>query len=144
MTLKLVCGEGPPILTIPLREPLIMEPDVTVQEAAQAMEENDANIVLVPTGKSYAVVSERDIIVKVVSKGANPAEVRLEEIMNRNPVLARPTWTVVLALQMIAATRVRSLPVVGDDGGLQGILDVRDLLKYIIEDVDTCELYAVA
>jgi len=144
MTLKLVCGEGPPILTIPLREPIIMKPDSTVQEAAKAMEENDANIVVIPIEKGYGIVSERDIIVKVVSRGRDPSQVKLEEIMNTDPVMAKPTWTVVLALQLIAATRVRSLPVVGDDGSLRGILDVRDLLRVVIEDVDTCELYAVA
>jgi acetoin utilization protein AcuB len=60
------------------------------------------------------------------------AQLRVEDIMTRNPKTISPMYTIQDALLMIQKEKVGAFPVVDDDGKLKGILSVRDLLRAFI------------
>jgi acetoin utilization protein AcuB len=60
------------------------------------------------------------------------AELKIKDIMTENPITISPTYTLQDALLMIQDARVGALPVVDDNGILNGIISVRDLLRAFI------------
>jgi acetoin utilization protein AcuB len=62
----------------------------------------------------------------------NFAELKIKNIMAKNPITISPTYTLQDALLMIQDARVGALPVVDENGILSGIISVRDLLRAFI------------
>lgn len=62
----------------------------------------------------------------------NFAELKIKDIMTKNPITISPTHTLQDALLMIQDARVGALPVVDENGILSGIISVRDLLRAFI------------
>src|SRR5438132_7338686 len=62
---------------------LSMRPDTTLLEAAKAMADRHHGFVIVssPEGRPIGIVTEWDIVAKVVAAGRDPAKVRLEDLM---------------------------------------------------------------
>src|SRR5947199_10871143 len=67
---------------------LSMRPDTTLLGAAKAMADRRQGFVIVtsPEGRPIGIVTEWDILAKVVAAGRDPAMVRLEELMTRRLV----------------------------------------------------------
>jgi CBS domain-containing protein len=143
MAPRLICSEGPPIMTIPLIKPLIVKPDDEIIEVAKKMKENDAStaVILDDSGKVVGVVSDRDIVTKLVAEG-KPYTTKVDEIMDRDPLIGRTTWTLAKALEAMAAVGVRHMIVVDEHETLVGILSIKDLVQHIIEEIDIHELVA--
>lgn len=62
----------------------------------------------------------------------NPEEIKIKDIMTRDPVTVSPEHTIQDALLMIQKLRVGALPVVDRNARLTGIISVRDLLRAFI------------
>ena len=77
-----------------------------------------------PTG----VLTDRDIVVMVVGKQADPRALRVGEVMSSDPVTVRDTDTVERAVQEMRRIGVRRLPVVDSHGQLTGVLSLDDVL----------------
>jgi acetoin utilization protein AcuB len=60
------------------------------------------------------------------------AQLKVEDIMTRDPKTISPMYTIQDALLMIQKEKVGAFPVVDDEGKLKGILSVRDLLRSFI------------
>ena len=99
--------------------------------AAKKMHETDVGclIVLDGQGKVAGVVSERDVIKKVVAQSANPAKVTVADIMNSSVISCRMDTSVAQANRMMTGHGVRHLPVI-EDGVPLGMLSSRDILAY--------------
>src|SRR5438093_13268199 len=67
---------------------LSMRPQTTLLEAAKVMADRHHGFVLVTSaeGRPIGIVTEWDILAKVVAEGRDPAQVRLEELMTRSLV----------------------------------------------------------
>ncbi|HYY49839.1 MAG TPA: CBS domain-containing protein, partial [Nitrososphaeraceae archaeon] len=78
-----------PIELVLNRDVIILESDRFANEAVKGMKERNARSILVSSDNREVVgmVSKTDILFKVMSRGRNPAKVKLREIMN-SPVLA--------------------------------------------------------
>jgi len=116
-------------------EPVSLPPSATVAEAVRVMAERNIGSVLVvgEDGRLLGIVSERDIIRRVLAAGRRPEETTLEEIMTRDPVTVDPEATVEEALRAMARIRVRHLPVVDKSTGrLVGVVSIRDVEEAIL------------
>src|SRR2546427_3872885 len=67
---------------------LSMRPQTSLLEAAKLMTDRHHGFVIVtsPEGRPIGIVTEWDILAKVVAVARNPAQVPLEELMNRAPL----------------------------------------------------------
>ena len=98
--------------------------------------------VIQPDGRLIGIVTDRDIRsalhYKFFKELPNEeekkkfSELKIKNIMTKNPITISPNYTIQDALLMIQDARVGALPVVDENGILSGILSVRDLLRTFI------------
>ena len=105
-------------------------PETTAQEAAHRMRTRNvgALVVVNPRGKPIGLVTDRDITVKVVAQGADPASVRLASLVTRKAAVIDEDAGILDATKLMSRRGVRRLPVVNRTGHLVGIISLDDLL----------------
>lgn len=118
-------------------KPLTRSPDTTVAEAVAAMsDKNYGSVIIVdPDDKVIGVVTERDIMVKLVGKAMDPAKTKLSEIMTENPRLAREDDDIIDWLRMMSNERFRRLPVVDAEGRIKAVFTQGDFVSYTWPDL---------
>jgi CBS domain-containing protein len=80
------------------------------------------------TSTPIGVVTDRDIVVAVIARGADPRSLRVGDVMTRQPVVVEQDKPVSAALKDMRSIGVRRLPVVDHAGALVGVLSVDDVL----------------
>jgi CBS domain-containing protein len=101
----------------------------SVRDVAQYMSDRRVGAVAVLDGQRLAgVVSERDIMSRVVAKGLPPDRTRVSEVMTRELLVASPDESYEDALRKMRQAGCRHLPVVDGDL-LIGMISQRDLLQ---------------
>ena len=106
--------------------PRTVSPDDTVQAAARIMQTEDTGAVPVVTdGRVLAVVTDRDIVVRVVAEGGSFSS-PVRSIASRDVVCATPDMSTREASDLMSEHQVRRLPVVENDR-LVGIVSIGDL-----------------
>ena len=108
-------------------------PDTTAREAAHRMWTRNVGAIVVVSrqGKPIGVVTDRDIAVKVVAQGSDPAVVRVGALITRKPTVIREDAGILDATKLLSRRGVRRLPVVNRAGKLIGIISLDDLLMLI-------------
>lgn len=100
----------------------------TVREAAVAMAEHDVGAVLVGApDRLEGILTDRDIIIRAVVAGRDPATVAAGEVMSSTVHTCGPDQPVGEALAEMEERQVRRLPVVDAAGVVVGIVVRRDL-----------------
>ena len=118
-----------PVLEIMSKRPVTLAPDASIHEAAQSMRERDVgSLLVVRDGKPIGIVTEKDLVTKVVAEDRLPSEMRVEECMTSPLVTVEPYKEVVEAAKTMAELHIRRLPVV-DGGNLVGLLTENDVLR---------------
>jgi CBS domain-containing protein len=88
--------------------------------------------------RPIGVLTDRDIVVKVLAKERDPRTLRVGDVMTRDPVLAMATDPLAGVLASMRRIGVRRIPVVGHRGQLIGVLsfdEVIDALSGELSDV---------
>lgn len=122
------------------RTVIVVGRDTSLGEAAQLMRENHVgSLVVVEQADGRApvgIVTDRDIVVEVLSAGLDHRTVTVGEIMGAKLVTAREDDDWLDTLKAMRARGVRRVPVVGAAGELVGIVTVDDLLEVVAEQLD--------
>jgi CBS domain-containing protein len=106
--------------------PRTVSPDDTVQTAARVMQAEDTGAVpVVSDGKVLAVVTDRDIVVRVVAEGGSFSS-PVRDIATQGVVCATPDMSTREASDLMSEFQVRRLPVVENDR-LVGIVSIGDI-----------------
>jgi len=128
--------------TICQRLVFTVRPADEITHAAQLMREKHVGFLVVVepdrlTGspRPVGVVTDRDIVVGVVARGVDPSVVRVSDLMTCNPITARESDSMEVALQKMRRAGVRRLPIANDRGELSGVLAIDDVLAVIACDV---------
>lgn len=104
-------------------------PEQSVFEVAGIMAaKNIGALAVVAADRLVGIVSERDILGRVVAAGADPKTTKVEATMTKNPVTVEASEAPVRALELMKKNKFRHLPVL-EKGKLLGILSLRDLLQ---------------
>jgi len=83
-------------------------------------------VVVVDNGKVCGIVTDRDIVVRAVAQGHDPATTKLRDIGSHDLTTLAPTDTVEHAVQIMREKAIRRLPVV-ENGKPVGIVSLGDL-----------------
>lgn len=111
-------------------------PDDSVAEAAQSMSKNQVGAVLVVEGGELkGILSERDVVSRVVAEGQDPAATKVSEVATAEVVDVEVGTPIRKCVEMQLAMGVRHLPVT-DGGKPVGILSSRDFLAYVVEGLE--------
>ncbi len=108
----------------------------TVLDAARYLRECQvrATAVCNARGELLGVISQSDISEKVAAENRCPAWVKVEEVMGRNLITARPETTVAECLRLLEKNGIYHLVVVGDGKQFYGMISARDILKAMVTD----------
>jgi CBS domain-containing protein len=106
--------------------------------AAWMMRERNVGCVVVvePAGalggeRPIGMLTDRDIVTKVIVRDADPREVSVEDVMTRHPVTVLTHASIEESLLAMREGHVRRVPVVDDRGRLAGILALDDIFEFL-------------
>lgn len=106
-------------------------PTATVHAAACVMmRTNSSSVLVIDTNKTMlGIVTERDMINRVLAKTVDPSRTTVAEVMTRSPHCVNPETKVTDAVLMMIERGFRHLPVVSTDGHkILGVFCLRDAL----------------
>lgn len=114
--------------------------DATAQEAAELMGELDVGSL--PAGTEHSVegvLTDRDILYRVVARGLDPKQVRVREILSRPVLSCGEDDSLKAAMDMMAANHIRRLPVRDAVGVVTGWVTIADLARKLLVDSDSMQ-----
>lgn len=111
-----------------------VSPETTVIDAVKLMNERRVGAVAVTNGGKLAgIFTERDLMNRVVLKGADPKTTPVESVMTANCVSAKKDMSMGDALKVMTDHHFRHLPVIDDEDRVLGLLSIRDLLHQRVD-----------
>lgn len=107
----------------------IVKPDTTVLDAAKTMKKRKVgNVIVVKKNQAVGILTESDILKKVVAEGKKPEKCLVKDHMSTPVIIIDPYITLEKAMKMMGKCNVRRLPVVENDK-LIGIITQRDISR---------------
>jgi diguanylate cyclase (GGDEF)-like protein len=112
-------------------EVLAVKDSTTVAQAAKKMTDNNVGCLAVfDAHRNFTgVITERDILAKVMTKNIHPGDVLVQNIMTANPISCTMHATVEDVEHLMASNKIRHLPILHDDRPI-GMLSSRDIIAY--------------
>lgn len=112
------------------RHVVSLGPQANVWDAACAMTRAHCGSVLIvdTPGNLLGIVTERDLMTRVLAKALDPQKTVLSDIMTRNPFCVPPEMPVPDAVLIMIERGFRHLPIVGPNARILGVFSVRDAM----------------
>lgn len=109
--------------------------DTSISEAASIMDQKSIGSVLIEDNdKLIGIMTERDILRKIVSKGKNPDELKIKDIMNKPLITIDTNEDILEASRIMDQNRIRRL-IVTENGQIVGKITANSIarnLKYML------------
>ena len=110
------------------RDVEIIAPKATVQEAAKKMQDLNVGALPVCDGdKLTGMITDRDLVMRVLAEGRNPKTVTVSEAISKDVVFCFEDDGVDKASQLMARHQIRRLPVMSSTKRLVGIVTLGDV-----------------
>jgi CBS domain-containing protein len=126
------------------RDPVCCVPGDNITRVAQVMKQQDVGSVPVvesnESRKLVGIVTDRDLVVKVLASGRGVDAATVRDAMTSNPASCRENDDVEGALKLMADRQVRRMPIVDAEGRLVGIIAQADVATRVNRDQKTGEL----
>ena len=123
--------------------PTACNPQHTAVDAAELMRREDCGLlpVISEDGKKLiGVLTDRDIVLKVIAQGLDPRSTAVSEVMTTDIVTCLPQESVEMAMEQMATRQVRRIPIVDRDGSLVGILAQADVATRVANSQETGQI----
>ena len=102
-----------------------------VEEAIKIMDEHNIGVLpVVDNNKPIGVITERDILRRVVARNINTHEKIVEEIMTKNPITIEHDASILEATRLMSENNFRRLLVV-KNGKLVGVVTAKDVIEVL-------------
>jgi len=117
--------------------PVTFRRDARLSEAIAVMAEKNIGAVVITdeAGHVEGVLTERDVLRRVVNAGRDPKETTLAAVMTPDPRTAREDDDMLEWLRIMSNERFRRLPVVDEEGKLIQVLTQGDFVSYTWPDL---------
>ena len=104
--------------------------DDTIQAAAEKMTaQGVGDLPVVIDGEAVGMVTDRDIVLRIVAPGLDPGRTRVFEAMTKGVVVCKEDDDLEIAGRMMGSRKLRRLPVINRSGELSGIVSLGDLAE---------------
>ncbi len=116
--------------------------DATLQEVAKLLKDNDIGILPIvedETNKLVGLITDRDIVVRAVADGKSVTETNVGDIMTTELWTANPDDFVFKAVRIMGDKQVRRVPIIDDEGILQGIVSIADVALEMEDEREIAE-----
>ena len=123
-----------------IKSVVTLQEDVSAYEAVKLMNENRIGcLVVLQYGQVVGIVTERDMLERVLEKCKNPKETKVTEIMTKRVIVGKPSMQLDEAAKLMFENRVKKLPIV-DGNHLVGLITLTDLARIASLDKNLMEL----
>lgn len=123
-----------------IRSVITMSPDASAYEAVKISNKNKIGcLVVVDNSQIVGILTERDLLERVLEKCRNPKETKISEIMTRHVVMGKPDMELSEATRLMFENNVKKLPIM-DGNRLVGIVTLTDIARATSMDKETIEL----
>ncbi len=110
-------------------KPVSVSSDASLEKCAKVMAANHVGaLVIKDNHESKGLITEQDIVRKVLAKGENPLTKKVKDFMAKELLTVSPDDDIYDALIKMRDSNIRHLPVV-DDNRMIGLLTIKDILK---------------
>jgi len=123
-----------------VREVKTLPIDANVVTAAKFMREYDiGSILITKEGRLKGILTETDIVRKVVAQGIDPSRVEVGDVMSTPLITIGPDASLKEAAEMMRDRHIKKLPVVNEHRRLLGIITQSDIVKNYPSIIDLIE-----
>lgn len=127
----------PEIRSIVREEVVSASPDTPIIELATLMEEeNVGSVVIAEEGRPQGIVTDRDVMIKVVTRERDPTAVTAADVMNEDLVTVDDDSGIFEVIRAMKTSSVRRIPAVDADGQLAGIVTFDDFVVLLGRELD--------
>ena len=112
-----------------VEEVITVKPNTKVRDAVELMNENEIGcLVVTRNGKPVGIVTERDVLKKIVCQSKNPEQVRVSEIMSGPLIVGKVDMDLGDAARLMLKKNVKKLPIM-NGGYLVGLITLTDIVR---------------
>jgi len=118
---------------IMIKNVVTVKPNATVRNAAEIMNANEIScLVVVNYGKPIGIITEQDMLRRVIHKSRIPEKTRVSDIMSKPLIVATPNMHIQEASKLMLERNIRKLPVVENER-LVGLVTLTDLISASVQ-----------
>lgn len=118
---------GQSIRDIMTPDPVSLSASSPVTDAARYMKDRDiGDVIVLDDGDIYGVLTDRDIVVRVLATGQDPSSTKIAEVCTRQITSVSPDEDVDKTVELMREKAVRRIPVV-EGGKAVGMVSIGDL-----------------
>jgi CBS domain-containing protein len=113
-----------------VEEVVTVDANATVQEAVDLMNKHEIGcLIVVLRGKPVGIITERDMLKRVLAKSRDPEKIKVSEIMSAPIIVSKPEMEIEDAVKLMFNSKIKKLPVV-QKGRLVGLVTLTDLTRF--------------
>ncbi len=113
-----------------VKEVITLDENATAQEAAEIMNKFEIGcLIVVSRGKAVGILTERDILKRLVAGAKDPKRTKIKEIMTSPLIVVDPEMELEEAVKMMFQMKIKKLPVV-DEKRLVGLVSLTDIARF--------------
>jgi len=108
-----------------------IDADATVMKAVRLMNENEIGcLIVMRRGRAVGIITERDLLKRVIAKSKNPKKTKVREIMTKPLIAGQPNMDLEEATKLMFKMKIKKLPVVEGQGKLLGLITLTDVARF--------------
>lgn len=112
-----------------VKEIITVNPTTKIRDAVELMNKNQIGcLVVTRKGKPVGIMTERDVLKKIVCSCKNPEQTRVSEIMSKPLIVGRVDMDWLEAVKLMLDRNIKKLPIL-DDEGLVGLVTLTDIAR---------------
>jgi CBS domain-containing protein len=118
------------------KQPVSVSPNTPVRDVLRLLVDKSIGCVIVTEeGKAVGIFSERDALIKLNTQATKLGDHPVSEFMTSHPQTLDAAAKIAFAVKHMDLGGYRHLPITDEDGNLSGIISVRDILRYLTENM---------
>jgi len=112
-----------------VKEVITVNPDAKIRDAVELMNKNEIGcLVVTKKGKSVGIMTERDVLKKIVCRSKNPEQTKVSEIMSKPLIVGRVDMDWREAAKLMLDHNIKKLPIL-DGEKLIGLVTLTDIAR---------------
>ena len=124
----------PLVANVMTKSVISVDLDTSVKDCSKLMAKKGVSCAVVTqAGSAMGIVTERDLVSKVLAEAVDPTKVRVRDVMSTPLITIPPAAALTEAASMMAGYRVRRLVVV-DGRSMVGIITTGDIARWLAEN----------
>jgi CBS domain-containing protein len=110
---------------------ITVDSDASVMKAVSLMNENEIGcLVVTRRGKAVGILTERDLLTRVIVKSKNPKKTKVREVMTKPLISGQPDMDLEEATKLMFKMKIKKLPVLESEGKLTGLITLTDVARF--------------